>query len=154
MAILTITTALSGIPRNFVHYVRARAPTCGWYPRERIESNYYLLNHEFINVSPSDTIMNELLLCKGCEGRSPVSDWTDWEEPQKASAILSFIRVSIKMRGGWEEELVDKEPLYGRYALRISYWLEANTTKHSRVLRTIVLEMLEQNLEIGYDFLF
>jgi len=91
---------------------------------------------------------------KDVEGSSPVLDWTDWEEPHKASVTLSFIRVNIKMRGGWEEELVDKEPLYGRYALRISYWLEANTTKHSRVLRTIVFEMLEQNLETSYDFLF
>jgi hypothetical protein len=40
------------------------------------------------------------------------------------------------------EELVDNEPLYGRYAFRISYWLVANTTKYSRVLLTVVMEML------------
>ena len=58
------------------------------------------------------------------------------------------------MMGGWVEELVDKEPLYGRYAFRILYWLESNTNKYSRMLLTIVLEIIEQNLEICYDNLF
>jgi hypothetical protein len=75
------------------------------------------------------------------EGSRPVLDWTDWEEPQKASVTLSGIRVSIKMMGGLVEELIDKEPLYGRYAFRISDLLEANTTKFSLLLLTIVLEM-------------
>jgi hypothetical protein len=48
------------------------------------------------------------------------------------------------------EELVDREPLYEGYAFR----LEANTTKYSSVLLTIVLEMSEQNLEIGYGIVF
>jgi hypothetical protein len=97
--------------------------------------------------------MNDYFV-KDVEGSSPVLEWTDWEKPQKALVTLSGIRVSIKMMGGWVEELVDKEPLYGRYAFRIWYWLEVNTTKHSCVLLTIVLEMLEQNLEICYDILF
>lgn len=88
------------------------------------------------------------------EGSSPVLDWTDWEKPQEASVTLSGIRISIKMMGGWVEELVDKEPLYVRYAFRNSFWPEANTTKYSRLLLTIVLEMLEHNLEIVYDILF
>jgi len=97
--------------------------------------------------------MNDYFV-KDVEGSSPVLDWTHCEEQQKASVTLSGIRVNIKMMGGWVEELVDKEPLYGWYAFRISYWLQANTTKHSRVLLTIVLKMLKQNLEIGYDILF
>lgn len=55
------------------------------------------------------------------------------------------------------EEFIDKRLLYGRYALRISYRLEANTTNLSRVLLTIILEMLEnleKNLETGHDILF
>ena len=94
--------------------------------------------------------MNDYFV-KGVEGSSPILDCTDWEEPQKASVTLSGIRVSIKMMGSWVEELVDKESLYGRYAFRISYWLEANTTKYSRALLTLVFKMLERNLEIGYD---